>query len=302
MNDMHKFLVLVNHDYKESVKSKSFWIITFIFPLLFIVFGAFIGYLSEDSSATQTVANPVAPDPDTMTDEKIAGMLFGSILTLFLMIYGAQIFTKVKNEKTSRIMEIMATAVPGRTMMLSKIVSVGLIGVTQILIWCLTVILAAIGIVSVFGMNIPDGILYSPYFWESLGWGILFFTGGYLFYGSLFAGIGALTDKNNENQEYMTLVTFLLLGAFYISQFAVDHPDSQLSTWCTYIPFTSASVSVVRTVSGEMPLWESLLSLLILYAFCFLTVSFAGKLYTAGILLRGKKLSPGDMISFMRMK
>lgn len=301
-NEFSQLKLLIRTEYISSIKSKSFLIVTFLMPLAMAVFGGIIGYLSTESNTLKTVANPAAPDSPGMTGMQIFGMLFGCLLTLFIMIYGAQIFTKVKAEKSNRLMEIIATCVTGRTMMLSKVIAVACIGITQILIWVLIIAFVIVILKIITPFDIPAEIFTSGYIWKAIVWSVLFFLGGYIFYGSLFAAIGALSDKNNENQEYMTLLTFILLGAFYISQYSVDHVSGSLAQICTYIPFTSASVSIVRTLSGASPLWETLLSVAVLYLFAWLSIITAGKLYTSGILLRGKKLTPGDFLKVLKMK
>ena len=166
-------------------------------------------------------------------------MMLGMLLTLFIMMYGAQIFNKVKTEKCNRIVEILATCVEGRTMLMAKIISVGLIGLTQLMLWFLLTGVIAAGILIVFMPDISFGFLTNPIFWRALVWSILFFIGGYIFYGSMFAAVGAMTDKNNENQEYMSILTFLLLGAFYIGEYAVDNGEGVFATVCMFLPFTS---------------------------------------------------------------
>ena len=133
-------------------------------------------------------------------------------------------------------------------------------------------------------------------------WSIIFFVGGYIFYGSLYAAVGALTDKNNENQEYMTIITFILLASFYIGIYAVDNPTSSLTQWCSYIPMTSPTIAAVGAISGDMPIWQTLLSVIILYATAILSLSFAGKIYTSALLLKGKKLTPKDILIFLKSK
>ena len=284
---MSQLSLIIKNEYLTDIKSKSFWIATFVFPLVMVAFGTFIGFLAGDSESLTKTANFAAPEPDEMTPAKAMGMMLGMLLTLFIMMYGAQIFNKVKTEKCNRIVEILATCVEGRTMLMAKIISVGLIGLTQLMLWfLLTGVIAA-------------GILI---FWRALVWSILFFIGGYIFYGSMFAAVGAMTDKNNENQEYMSILTFLLLGAFYIGEYAVDNGEGVFATVCMFLPFTSPTVGTVNAVGESSPLWMSLLSLAVLYGSALLSIAFAGKIYTSSLLLKGKKFSPKDIMTFLKSK
>jgi len=299
---MNQLSLIIKNEYLTDVRSKSFWIGTILVPILFIAFGIFMGFLMQDSEVTQKMANPAAPDPENMSGMQVLGMLTGIFLAMFLMIYGAQIFNKVKKEKCNRIMEVLATCVTGRTMMLGKILSVGLLGLTQLIIWVGLILLGCAAVITIFDPNIPWEELNDIRVYMAMVWSLLFFIGGYVFYGSIYAACGAMTDKDNENQGYMTLITFLLLGSFYIGEFAVTHPSNALVLFCSFFPFTSPTISAVNAIAQNVPIWQSTLSLFVLYFFAALSVSFAGKIYTSSLLLKGKKFTPKDLILFMKMK
>lgn len=299
---MSQLGLIIKNEYFTDLKSKSFWIGTIIVPILFIAFSMFMGYLMSDSETTQKMANPAAPNPEDLSGSEIMGMLTGILLAMFLMIYGAQIFNKVKKEKCNRIMEVLATCVTGRTMMLGKIISVGLLGITQLLVWIAMILLGCSAIATIFNPDIPWEELLDSRVCMALIWSLLFFIGGYVFYGAIYAACGAMTDKDNENQGYMTLITFMLLGSFYIGEYAVTHPSNAFVIFCTYFPFTSPTIATVNAAAGSVPIWQSVLSLLVLYGFASLSVIFAGKIYTSSLLLKGKKFSPKDLILFMKIK
>lgn len=297
---MSNLSTIISYEYSTDIKNKSFWIVSIVMPIVLIGFGAFVGYLSHDSETMRTLASPTVPK-DEISGAQIIGMLTGMFLVLFIMMFGAQIFNKVKQEKTNRIAEILVSSVPGRTLVTAKIISVGLLGLTQMTIW--GIMLGGGFILLLFAI---------PGFWaetvvplESIWYAIcaiLYFIGGYVIYGSLYAICGAITDKNGENQEYMTIITFLLLASFYISMFAIDNPTSTLTQWCNYIPITSPGVAVVASISGDMAWWQTCLSLAILYSTAATCLILAGKVYTSGMLLMGKKLSPKDFLVFMKSK
>ncbi|MCH5242585.1 MAG: ABC transporter permease [Muribaculaceae bacterium] len=299
---MEQLKIIVSTEYLTDIRSKSFWISTFIVPIVIILFGGVLGVLmAESDTFTKTVSElPTQPDAEEMTAAKAVGMMAGIFLTFFLMIYGAMIFNKVKTEKCNRIMEIICTSVPGKTLMLGKILSVGLTGLTQLLIWALLVFAGVTVFFLIFGFNVPWEYLTAGKTYLAITWTLLYFIGGYVLFGSLYAACGAITDKDNENQAYMTVITFILLGAFYLGEFAVDNGDSALAIVCSYIPFTSPTVGTVAAVSGVAPIWQTTTSLAVLYATAFFCVAFAGKLYRSSMLLKGKQFTPKDIITFIK--
>lgn len=299
---MNKLSIIIKNEYLTDIRTKSFWIGTFVLPVLFILFGIFIGFMMEDSELMQKTSAPLASDQEDMSGMQILGMLSGIFLAMFLMIYGSQIFNKVKKEKTNRIVEILATSVSGRTMMLGKIISVALIGFTQLILWGASIIILVYGLIVIFSPDIPWHEILDIRVAIAFVWSILFFIGGYVLYGSLYAACGAMTDKDNENQSYMTAITFILLSSFYIGQFAVTNANNVFVTFCSYFPFTSPVIGCINAITGETPLYQSILSIVVLYAFAALAIVIAGKIYTSSILLKGKKLTPSDIILFLKMK
>ncbi|MCH5222640.1 MAG: ABC transporter permease [Muribaculaceae bacterium] len=299
---MKQLKLIVSTEYLTDIKGKSFWISTLVVPIVIIAFGMVLGVLMAESDSFTKSLNelPTQPDPEEMTAAKAVGMMAGIFLTFFLMIYGAMIFNKVKTEKCNRIMEIICTSVPGKTLMLGKILSVGLIGLTQLAVWGLMVFAGVTVLFIVVGFDVPWEYLTAGKTYLCITWTLLYFIGGYVLFGSLYAACGAITDKDNENQAYMTVITFILLGAFYLGQFAVDNGDSALAIACTYIPFTSPTVGTVNAVSGNAPVWQTVISLVVLYVCAFLSVLFAGKLYRSSMLLKGKQFTPKDIVTFLR--
>lgn len=295
------FSLLVSYEYRNDIKSKSFWIGTIALPIIMIVFGFIIAYLMDSSEIMRSMYGGDHSDTEMSAGQAI-GMMSCFMLVVFIMIYGAQIFNKVKTEKTNRISEVLVGSVPGRTLMISKVVSVALIGFTQILAWIAMGVLAF----GMFAALLPVSSIVAAFFSPStllyLVVAILYFVGGYLFYGSLYAACGALTDRNNENQSYMTTITMALMMSMYLGMFATDNGASALAQFCFYLPFTSPAVGGVLGVGGIAPWWQTVISLVVLYASAFGMMAIAGKIYTSALLLKGKKLSFKDITTFLKAR
>lgn len=301
---MSKLKIIIANEVKTDITAKSFWISTFLVPVLMIAFGIFAGVLMNDSDSFMNATNGMnaGPDEDSITPLKALAMMLGIFPVIFLMMYGAMIFNKVKVEKCNRIVEILATCVDGRTMMLAKIIAVGIVGLLQLTLWMILVIVFGVLIILIAGIGIPWDTIFNGNLWLALMWTLLYFIGGYTFYGSLYAAIGAMTDKNNENQSYVSVLTLFLLASFYIGEYAVDHSSGAFALTCSFVPFTSSTLLTVITASKEAPLWLSITGLAVLYFFALVAVSLAGKIYTSSLLLKGKKLSPKDIVTFLKTK
>ena len=123
-----------------------------------------------------------------------------------------------------------------------------------------------------------------------------------MMFSALFAACGALTDSNNENQQYLSILMMCVLASMYIGMYAVDHPTSVLAQVCAYFPLTSPTVGAVNAITGEVPLWSSILSLIVLYACAYGAIIIGGKIYASSMLLKGSSLTPKAIAAFIKAK
>ncbi|MDR2679291.1 MAG: ABC transporter permease [Tannerella sp.] len=238
----------------------------------------------------------------------IIGMLFTLIIYMFIMMYGAMVMQGVMEEKTNRIVEIMVSSVRPFDLMMGKIIGIGLVGLTQVFMWCvLTAVLVGaggmfMGISS--GQELPDMQQYGAAAMSSSGgllaklgsfnfaeiiiYFVLFFIGGYISYASLFAAIGSAIDSPEDAQQFMTPIMVFLIFAVYAGIYSVNNPDGPLAFWCSLIPFTSPVVMMVR-IPYEIPFWQIFVSLVLLFGSAVFMVWLSAKIYRVGILMYGKK-------------
>ncbi|OAV74781.1 ABC transporter permease [Bacteroidales bacterium Barb7] len=236
----------------------------------------------------------------------VVGTISTFLIYMFILIYGAMVMQGVMEEKTSRIVELMISSVRPFELMMGKIIGIGCLGLTQLFLWgVMTAGLLAAGsfiYMGDFGLNVGNlAMLSSINFAETGSWFIIFFIGGYMLYASVFAAIGSAVDSQEDTHQFMTPVTFLMVFALYTGMHSLKNPDGPLAFWCSMIPFTSPIVMMVR-IPFEVPLWEKLLSVLILYASFTGITWLSAKIYRVGILMYGKKPDLREMIKWIRFK
>lgn len=206
--------------------------------------------------------------------------------------------------------------------MIGKITGVALVGLFQFVIWILmlTSIVAIAG--SVFGVastgampmvggmssEIPQvaglewlHIIQGMNFAEIIVLFILYFIGGYLLFASIFAAIGASINEQQDAQQFMMPIVLIFVFALYAGMFSIQNPSGPLALWCSFIPFTSPVVMMVR-VPFDLPLWQIILSLVLLYGTSALIIWFSSKIYRVGILMYGKKPTFRDMMKWLNYK
>ena len=130
---------------------------------------------------------------------------------------------------------------------------------------------------------------------------VIYFVLGYLLYASLFAAIGSAVENEADTQQLQIPVTIPLILAFFIAFYAFKAPDSQVVFWGSMIPFTSPIVMLARIPFG-VPVWELVLSVVLLLLTFAGTAYISAKIYKIGILMFGKKTTFKDLYKWLKQK
>lgn len=223
----------------------------------------------------------------------VVGFVGAFILYIVILIYGVQVMRSVLEEKTNRIVEVIVSALRPWQLMLGKILGVGAVGLTQMAVWMLMGVL-----VSTFG--IPALVASNPALADvgnlsehlpALGGIVLFlayFVLGYFLYASLYAAVAAMCSSDEEAQQAQIPVTILIVAPIVILPYVLEDPDSTVAMAIALFPFFSPVLMYPRYVAGA-PLWEALLSLLLMAVTIVAVAWVAGRIYRVGILMQGKR-------------
>jgi ABC-2 type transport system permease protein len=260
-------------------------------------------------------------DAQTYTAYAI-GFLSAFLIYMCLFIYGTQVMRGVIEEKVSRIVEVIISSVKPFQLMLGKIIWVGMVGLTQFLLWIvISVVLSTVGGSIMASKMSQSGQVQQVQQSMAAGKGanavktpdkgmsaimesiesipvvyiiscfLFYFLFGYLLYSAIFAAVGSAVDNETETQQFMIPVTLPLIFTFALAQsFIINNPDSSLSVWLSMIPFTSPIAMMIRIPFG-VPAWQLALSMLFLVLGFVFTTWVAARIYRVGILMYGKKAS-----------
>ena len=258
-----------------------------------------------------------------------AGYILGFVLYMFLLIYGSMVMQSVIEEKNNRVLEVVVSSVRPFDLMLGKILGVALVAVVQVLIW--GVLIFAVGAivlpqlmpaemmagVQAMQQGMPDAaamgdmdpemlqavaaVTDTGYILKIFVCLLLFVFGGYLLYSAMFAAVGSAVDNVQDASQLQMPVTLPIILALLMMLAVIKDPNSQLAFWFSIIPFTSPVVMMAR-IPYDIPLWEIVLSLVILYASFVAMVWFAGKIYRVGIFMYGKKPTFKELLKWVRYK
>lgn len=241
----------------------------------------------------------------------MVGFLFSAILFLVLTVYGGMIMRSVVEEKSNRVVEVLVAAIRPETLLLGKVLGIGLVALTQLVAWGVLSSGAFFLFQQVFDSGAmaiggPDSgavpadlltVMAENEFTSILldiEWGLMalstvaFFVGGYLLYGSLFAAVGGAIQSEQEGQGMVFPLIMPLFFAYIIGSGAMQNPEMGLFQGLSWFPLTSPVIMLVRVAVGA-PIWEVALSWLLLLASARLTLGIAGRAYRFGVLHDGSK-------------
>ena len=286
--------------------------------------------LQLDPQQLEALDTRVELEPEPIDDEsadasKLTGAIaagiggiMGIIMYIVVFIYGMMVMRSVMEEKTSRIVEVMISSVRPFQLMLGKILGVGAVGLTQVAIWAILIPIIILVSSLLFGIDSsaqmemaqqqPGAGSFNPEDTEamvalaieefqSLNWWVIlpmfifFFLGGYFLYASMFAAVGsAMGDDLGEGQSLTIPITIPVILAFYIMIVAIQAPNSSLAVWSSIFPLFSPIVMPAR-LAFSPPVWEVVLSVVLLAATAIFFVWLSGRIYRVGILMYGKKVT-----------
>lgn len=251
------------------------------------------------------------------------GFIITMLIYMFVLSYGAMVMQSVVEEKTNRIVELMVSSVKPFQLMMGKIIGIMLVGLLQMAIWgvLLAVILTVASVY--FGADtsqviaagqpvtptVPVGtesqemlsaLTHMP-FAEIGVMFLLMFVGGYLLYASFFAATGASINEQEDSSQFVLPVTLIMVFALYAAIYSIENTDGPLAFWSSIFPLTSPIVMMTRIPFG-VPLWQEVLSVVLLYATTLLMVWVGGRIYRVGILMYGKKPTLKEIVKWMKYK
>lgn len=272
------------------------------------------------------------PNGNDYSMQKVyVGFGFAILTYMFVFIYSMQVMRGVIEEKTNRVIEVLISSVKPFQLMMGKIIGIGLVGLTQFIIW---LVLSGIGmmVIRLFiftdmtdpgnwdagAMNIgvvqtnfesqtqSSEIAYLIY--EAINWPlmltsfVIYFIGGFLLYSAIFAAIGAMVDSETDTQQLVLPVTAPLILAYIVAAMMITNPSSEVGTWFSMIPFTSPVVMMVKIAQGTTEVWQYVVSVVLLFGTFLGTTWFASKIYRVGILMYGKKASWKEVMKWIKYK
>lgn len=228
--------------------------------------------------------NPASTDGEKVSEAQMITSFMVPGLFLFMMFFGIfvmgqQILTSVVEEKSSRIIEMLLSALTPFELMAGKILGLTTVGLTVVTIWAASVY----GVVMWMGINVKVGWGIFPFF-------VIYYVLGFMLLTSILAAIGSTCNTTKEAQSLMTPVTILFVAPMMTWFILAQNPNGTLAVVFSFIPPITPMIMMLRiAASDELPILHILATIVLMLVSVPVVMWLAGKVFRTGILMYGKR-------------
>ncbi len=222
------------------------------------------------------------------------------ILYIILLIYGQQVLHGVIEEKSSRIVEVIVSAVRPFELMMGKLIGICGVALTQTSIWIGTmVVLTLPGVVAAMTW-LPEEVSIPTLEPALLVHFFLLFLLGFFLFASIYAAIGAAFNSIQEAQQVAGAAVVFVVAPFLFMNSVLNDPDSTMAVVASLVPFLTPLLMLLRIAIKTPPMWQILLGYVLTTATVLALVAIAARIYRVGILMYGKKPTLQEIWRWLR--
>jgi ABC-2 type transport system permease protein len=234
-----------------------------------------------------------------LTEANLPVLVFMPLIFAFVFMMSSSVTSGflmhgVVQEKTNRIMEILITTITPMQLLLGKILGLGLLGLTQIVVWGV-----ASALLLRVGQSLPflAGIAFPT---DLVLVFLVYFILSYFLFSSLMAGIGVLVGSEQESRQFSGILSLIWVIPFFALTSLISDPNSPLAIALTLIPFTAPLTALLRLGFSAVPSWQIIASLLILLVTAVVVTWASARVFRWGLLLYGKRVGPRELLRVIR--
>jgi ABC-2 type transport system permease protein len=223
--------------------------------------------------------------------------IFAMVMLLYtaVIFYGVSVMRAVLEEKNSRVMEVLLSSATSTELMAGKLIGVGAVGLTQIVIW---IVMAGAYALPALAASASTGEIHiAPL---TLAAFALFFLLGYLLFSSIYAAIGAVITSEQEGQQLQFIIVLPLIISVFMVGPVMRAPDAPVAVWTSMIPFFSPVLMYLRIAVQPPPVWQIALSLVLLVGTIAGILVLCARIYRIGILMYGKRPTLPEIVKWLK--
>jgi ABC-2 type transport system permease protein len=226
--------------------------------------------------------------------------LFALTLVISLLVTNGYLLQSVIEEKETRLIEILVSSARPLELLSGKILAMGLLGLTQILVW-VGVLLAATRLSNIMGIGDALALVTSLYVpVEILPLLLVYFVLAYLMYAAAFAMVGAISNSMREGPQYAAVFTLPAVAPMWFLGIFATTPNAPLPVFLSLFPLTAPVAMTQRLVIASVPAWQIAISLTLLALTVAGMMWLAARVFRVGVLLAGQPPRLRDLPALLR--
>lgn len=220
----------------------------------------------------------------------IVPMIFVITMMMALQLSSTFLMAGIVEEKSNHIMEILITSITPYQLLLGKLLGLGTLGLVQLLV------ILGLGLASVLFQNDLGFLSAISLPLDFVLLVLVYFVLTYFLIGSLLAGIGAISNSEQESRTLAGIFTLTQAIPFFFFSVLLTNPDSPLFVFFTLFPMTAALTYMLRFPFTAIPTWQIILSIVLLLLATLMIIWAASKVFRWALLLEGKRPNPGTLL------
>jgi len=250
-----------------------------------------------DEAISERASRPLRTEARVISDGQIRGegplsFVFTFVVPYFLSFFlvmtifvsSGYLLRSVATEKETRVVELIISSVRPMELMAGKVVGLGAVGLTQVIIWLLSAVGFSGGAVALVA---AAGVVVLPA--RVMVLGVVYYLLGYTVYAILMAGIGALGTTMQESQQLAGIFSFFAAVPYMLSGFLFTNPNALVGRVLSFFPLTAATMMMLRLPLAEVPWIDVAGSIVVLVASIPAALWLGAKLFRVGLLIYGKR-------------
>jgi ABC-2 type transport system permease protein len=237
------------------------------------------------------------PHRDDRESAEVSITILFILMYFVIMLYGMNVARSIIEEKSSRIFEVMLATIRPEEMMAGKILGVGSVGITQVGIWLTAaLLLSATSIASNLGgqgIHVALTVTQIVFFF-------IYFILGYAFYSSIAAGLGAMTNSEQELQQLNMFLVLPLVVCFITLKSILTYPESTMARVLALFPPFTPLLMYLRVSLGHPSHWTVFASIALTSASIYAIVWVSSRIYRVGVLMYGKRPTLPELLRWLK--
>lgn len=240
---------------------------------------------AAQSAVPVTSLEPADPDQGPRL---VMAMAAGGLLYLFLVMSGNMVAQGVVEEKSSRVVELLLSAIRPTHLLAGKVLGIGIATLLQL------VVIGGVAMAGALAANVP---LPSSALFSTAGWALLWFLLGFFTYATMLAAAASLVSRQEDLQSVVSPVIMLLVVPFVIGIAVLpSDPESTLGMVLSLIPGFSPMLMPIRSALGVAAPWELALAVALSVMAVLLLLWVGGRIYRNAVLRTGSRVKLRDAL------